>query len=78
MCAATLNQICADSCRYYFGLSWWVTWFELLVLLGSITVGVSIAVPFKYAAPRLRHASSRQWSALPGMWAYFSPPLVVA
>lgn len=37
---ATLNQICADSCRYYFGLSWWVTWFELLVLLGSITVGV--------------------------------------
>ena len=53
MCAATLNQICADSCRYYFGLSWWVTWFELLVLLGSITVGVSIAVPFKYAAPRL-------------------------
>ena len=53
MCAATLNQICTDSCRYYFGLSWWVTWFELLVLLGSITVGVSIVVPFNYAAPRL-------------------------
>ncbi|CAK0786098.1 hypothetical protein CVIRNUC_009311 [Coccomyxa viridis] len=35
---ATLNSVCDDSCRYYFGLSWWVTWFELLVLLGTIPV----------------------------------------
>ena len=40
-CAAALNQVCEDSCRYYFGLSWWVTWFELLILLGTIPVAVS-------------------------------------
>lgn len=45
VCAATLNQICDESCRYYFGLSWWVTWFELFILLGSIPVGVSAHLP---------------------------------
>ena len=39
--AAALNQVCEDSCRYYFGLSWWVTWFELLILLATIPVAVS-------------------------------------
>ncbi|CAL5226996.1 g9886 [Coccomyxa viridis] len=37
---AALNQVCEDSCRYYFGLSWWVTWFELLILLATIPVAI--------------------------------------
>ncbi len=36
-----LNAVCLDACRYYFGLSWWTIWFEFIILLATIPVGVS-------------------------------------
>ncbi|BDA49350.1 hypothetical protein COCOBI_13-4620 [Coccomyxa sp. Obi] len=35
-----LNAVCLDACRYYFGLSWWTIWFEFVILLGTIPVGI--------------------------------------
>ncbi|CAL8464230.1 g3765 [Coccomyxa elongata] len=35
-----LNAVCLDACRYYFGLSWWTIWFEFIILLATIPVGI--------------------------------------
>ena len=32
--------MCPEACVYYFGLSWWAVWFQFIILVASIPVGV--------------------------------------
>ena len=40
--AGALYGVCPGACIYYFGLSWWAIWFQFIILVTSIPVGVSI------------------------------------
>lgn len=40
MHAGALYGICPEACLYYFGLSWWAVWFQFIILLVSVPVGV--------------------------------------
>ena len=45
--AGALYGVCPGACIYYFGLSWWAIWFQFIILVTSIPVGVSMtAVAF--------------------------------
>ncbi len=35
--------MCPEACVYYFGLSWWAVWFQFIILVASIPVGVRTA-----------------------------------
>ena len=40
--AGALYGVCPGACIYYFGLSWWAIWFQFIILVTSIPVGVSM------------------------------------
>lgn len=44
LCSPTgaLYAICPEGCIYYFGLAWWCTVLQLVVLMVTIPVGVSL------------------------------------
>ncbi|CAK0786099.1 hypothetical protein CVIRNUC_009312 [Coccomyxa viridis] len=35
-----LYGVCPAACIYYFGLSWWAIWFQFIILVTSIPVGL--------------------------------------
>ena len=38
--AGAVYGMCPEACIYYFGLSWWAVWFQFIILIASIPVGV--------------------------------------
>ena len=38
--AGAVYGVCPEACVYYFGLSWWAVWFQFIILVASIPVGV--------------------------------------
>lgn len=38
--AGALYGVCPEACLYYFGLSWWSVWFQFVILIASVPVGV--------------------------------------
>lgn len=43
--AGALYGVCPEACLYYFGLSWWAVWFQFIILLASVPVGVRTSTP---------------------------------
>ena len=43
--AGALYGVCPAACIYYFGLSWWAIWFQFIILVASIPVGVRLHQP---------------------------------
>ncbi|CAL5226997.1 g9887 [Coccomyxa viridis] len=39
--------VCPEACIYYFGLSWWAIWFQFIILVASIPVGLLGAKAWK-------------------------------